>query len=161
MTLVCLDPAGAIRVSTVYQIYWGHSRSSEEDSAFPSPTWRRAFHQNHIFTLGQVLMRWNRVEKENVETRQEQNLVLDGYEQVWTKASRPVPIKEMLSSQIFLMLSLFEINSVGILGGGQWWPNNFWGKFDREKCKLLVHIKCKLHCSTHSFLYTFLGQTMS
>ena len=141
MTLVCLDPAGAIRVSPVYQIYWGHSRSSEEDSAFPSPTWRRAFHQNHIFTLGQVLMRWNRVEKENVETRQEQNLVLDGYEQVWTKALRPVPIKEMSSFQRFLMLSLFEINSVGILGGGRWWPNNFWGKFDREKCKL--------HFSTH------------
>ena len=32
--------------------------------------------------------------------------------------------------------SLFEIHSVGILGGGRWWPNNFWGKFDREKCKL-------------------------
>ena len=145
MTLVCLDPAGAIIVSTVYQIYWGHLRSSEEDSTFPSPTWRRAFHQNHIFTLGQVLMRWNRVEKENVETRQEQNLVLDGYEQVWTKALRPVPIKEMSSFQRFLMLSLFEINSVGILGGddgGQIiFEESFWGKFDREKCKL--------HFSTH------------
>ena len=138
MTLVCLDSAGAIRVSSVYQIYWGHSRSSE-DPAFPSATWRRLrskpyFHSRSSFD--EVKQSWKRECWNETGAK-------SGSGRIQASLDESIAASPYLRNVVFseMLNHCLKYTQWGYWGGGRWWPNNFWGKFYREKCKL--------HFSTH------------
>lgn len=149
MTLVCLDSAGAIRVSSVYQIYWGHSRSSE-DPAFPSATWRRLrskpyFHSRSSFD--EVKQSWKRECWNETGAK-------SGSGRIQASLDESIAASPYLRNVVFseMLNNCLKYTQWGYWGGDDGGQIIFEESFTEKNANfILVHTKCKLHCSTHSF----------